>query len=651
VLLVLEDVHWGDETLLDVLRGLHVTPLSGEALVIATARETVAGLPELALPKLTSDEVRRVVEQTVNARPDDALLALLVERSAGNPLWLVECLRLLSERGQLTVEGDRAVVREGHAEIEVPASIRLIVSARVDSLPTGQKIALQRASAWPAGIPDSEWPGSPSQLTPLMELGLIDRDQDGRLRFSHGLVREAIYGSMPRAARVTEHEGLLTRSTDPAARAYSALEIHRLEISPDSERRQAIAHRALTAVVAHAQHLRLSHTRAARDVLLRQEPLVNELDLVAPAACAVFLTELADVLQELEQRAASRAAATRAVALADVAQDAGIYLRARLSLGESLLGTDNEAARQIADVALTHLEGREFHPVSARAWRLLANAHSYDDLPEMQRCLELAFLSAERAADQDAAASTARRVAFNLSVTADAEFDRWLEIATSRTPPEHLRGQAELALIRSVVAQARGEWEISWKEATKSMALAEQVGMHHRLVDAAAVATEAATATGRREALPGLIARLTSLTDGHRARLRLTALCAITPALVLLGREQDAARALVDAATQLPALGPNEALMVWSARGHCAAMLGRHVEAEEAFTLAETLAQDQAMSLFALGCRLHRLTAQVHQGGHAGSRAQLLSLSVEFDAARATPHAETARALAASLTE
>jgi hypothetical protein len=94
-----------------------------------------------------------------------------------------------------------------------------------------------------------------------------------------------------------------------------------------------------------------------------------------------------------------------------------------------------------------------------------------------------------------------------------------------------------------------------------------------------------------------------------------------------------------------------EASMYWLAQGHASTLAGRHAAAEAAFTAAERLLAELDLSLARLASTLYRLTAQLHQGRHAGLRTELLSLATELDAARATPHAETARALAASLPE
>jgi class 3 adenylate cyclase len=647
--LVLEDLHWADESLVEMIHGLHNDPIAGGLMVIATSREPAGDLPTLDVPPLSSDDVARVVELRVGAPPASALLDLLVERSAGNPLWLVECLALLQDRGQLGVEGSHAVAWETAGEPEVPASIRLLVSARLDSLPAAHKAALQRISVWPTEVALADCDEEIAEISGLLATGLLERSANDLLRFSHGLVREAVYRSMPRAARVAEHERLLGGSPDPAVRAYSALEVHRLDVAPDHSRRRFIADRAVIAVVVHARHLRMSHTRAAKDVLLRAGDLVAELDAIVPKACAVLLTELAEVLSELEDGAGSRESASRAVALAALASDESTRINAQLALGHAMLGADNATARELAEQVLGLDEISEPH--RARAWRLIAGSHVYDDFSKVAPCLEQAHRSYLTAGDGESAASTARQLAWNLSVTADAEFDRWLAVASAATEAGHVRGQGELQLVRAVVAEARGEWEEAWQSATSAISLTERVGMYQSLVTAVAVAVEAATFTGRRDALPGLLARLTSLMQGHRARLQITGLCAAAPALMLLGRAKEAEQALATAQSMLASVGPNEATMFWAATGHSAALADRHEDAEPAFAQAELLAQQLGHTLFGYGCRLQRFTAQTRGGGRVGLHDDLLALALDLDVARAEVLAEQARALAASLND
>jgi hypothetical protein len=647
--LILEDLHWADASLIEAVLSLYEHPIEAALLIVCTSREPLPGLPWETLPVLTADDVRAVVEHRLGARPDASLLQLLAERSGGNALWLVECLALLRDRGQLSVSGDVASLRGGELEVEVPASIRMLISARLDSLAPEHKLALQRASVRPGDIEPADWPGDPDGVDELVAGRILERQPNGALRFVHGLIREAVYRSMPRAARVQEHERILAAGTDPAARAYAALEIQRLDVAPDDERRRQAADRALAAVTEHARHLRSSHSKAARDALLRVEELCAKLDLLAPRAAAELLTELAEVLRDLEEPERGRRVAERALAVAGLAEDAATLTRAELALGEAAMGTNNAMARHIAEQIL----GKETAPPSlrGRAWQLLARSHAYDDMAELHRLLEAAFDSYVAVEDTVAAADVARLLAYNLSLTADERFEHWLAVAGAHTPADHLRGQGELALVRALVAQSRGAWEDSYAAAVSAMELLEKAGLQRWVVDATAVALEAATVTARRAILAGLINRLDTLVDGHRPRLQVTGLCASAPALMLLGRGEQAQQALQRARALLPSVGQNEESMVLVAEGQTAALAGRHAYAEAAYGQAEALANTLGYNLARLACRLHRLEAQAAQGKRAGLRDHLLRLARDLDEAGAAPHAETARALAATLSD
>ena len=270
-------------------------------------------------------------------------------------------------------------------------------------------------------------------------------------------------------------------------------------------------------------------------------------------------------------------------------------------------------------------------------------------LSQLQHCLEEAFACYSEAGDVAAGAEAARRLAFNLSVTADARFDHWLGVAISTTADVHLRGQGEIALVRAVVSQARGEWEASWAAAQSAMELSERAGMHRSLVDAMAVAIEAATATGRRTVLPELIARLTTLMQGHRARLQITGLCAIAPAAMLLGDEDQAWRSLAQARSLLPSVGRNEQAMVLVAEAHTAALARRHDVAAAAYAQAEALAGELGFGLARLGYRFHRLQAEASHQFRPGLQAEVLELADELSTAGAGSYAEAARKLADNL--
>jgi class 3 adenylate cyclase/tetratricopeptide (TPR) repeat protein len=209
--LLVEDLHWAEDPLLDLLeRVCH--EVRGPLLVIGTAR------PELLdrrrswgggrrnaslvwLDALAPGEAAEMLDELVPGELSSETRAGLVERAEGNPFFLEELLA--------------AVVETGTVVEELPDSVQAILSARVDTLASGDKSALQAASV----IGRIFWSGPTLELVgggPVAWTVLEDRDfirrrstssigGETEYTFKHALTREVVYGSVPKARRARLH--------------------------------------------------------------------------------------------------------------------------------------------------------------------------------------------------------------------------------------------------------------------------------------------------------------------------------------------------------------------------------------------------------------------------------------------------------------
>ena len=207
----MEDLHWAEDPLLDLLdRVCH--EVRGPLLVIGTAR------PELLdrrrswgggrrnaslvwLDALSPGEAAEMLDELVPGELSGETRAGLVERAEGNPFFLEELLA--------------AVVETGTVVEELPDSVQAILSARVDTLASGDKSALQAASV----IGRVFWSGPTLELVgggPVAWTVLEDRDfirrrstssigGETEYTFKHALTREVVYGSVPKARRARLH--------------------------------------------------------------------------------------------------------------------------------------------------------------------------------------------------------------------------------------------------------------------------------------------------------------------------------------------------------------------------------------------------------------------------------------------------------------
>src|SRR5262249_40038235 len=98
--------------------------------------DAIADLGErIELAALTDDEIEALVAGFVAPAPDE-LLSSVREHAAGVPLFAVESLRMLANRGVMVAAGDghRYKLVGGVSELDVPPTIHALVAARLDQL-------------------------------------------------------------------------------------------------------------------------------------------------------------------------------------------------------------------------------------------------------------------------------------------------------------------------------------------------------------------------------------------------------------------------------------------------------------------------------------------------------------------------------------
>ncbi|MFD2349475.1 BTAD domain-containing putative transcriptional regulator [Nonomuraea ferruginea] len=154
VLLTLEDLHWADDQTLALLRALPSLLATSRVLLVVTCRESelddnqadvLAALARLgplrvSLSGLDPKAVAQLVRATCVREIEDDAVESIVERTAGNPFFVRETVRLLDAEGA----ADRASAAEVLSQ--VPSGVRDVLRRRISRLPAGaQQILLQAA--------------------------------------------------------------------------------------------------------------------------------------------------------------------------------------------------------------------------------------------------------------------------------------------------------------------------------------------------------------------------------------------------------------------------------------------------------------------------------------------------------------------------
>jgi class 3 adenylate cyclase len=215
IIIVIDDLHWADPMLLDLLEHC-VRALSRHPFALITAmrtghdvawppatdRTTVAALNLQPLGREATDELAC---ELLDDTPDQALLDALHVRSGGNPLFLIELAALTGAGG-----------RGGGSEL--PDTLRALIAARLDQLTPEQRQVLDNAATLgTAGAvialeKFAEGLGQRFRRATLDELddaGLLEV-RGGRWRFRSDSVREAAYQTITKAARALRHAGVAT---------------------------------------------------------------------------------------------------------------------------------------------------------------------------------------------------------------------------------------------------------------------------------------------------------------------------------------------------------------------------------------------------------------------------------------------------------
>jgi class 3 adenylate cyclase/tetratricopeptide (TPR) repeat protein len=230
LVLVLEDLQWGERPVLDALEDLIDHPDAARILLVCLARPELvelypgwagsrANARTVMLEPLTDRDIATLIARLLridNLPPE--LRELIGKGSGGNPLFCEELLRMLIDDGTIIHQGDTWRSTAPTAEIRIPDSVHAVLGARLDSLPAPEKLALQTASVLGEHFSLSVLFGlhAPAELAPapesLVRKGMFVESPDGEtLAFKHVLIRDVAYGSLAKAERADLHERAVAR--------------------------------------------------------------------------------------------------------------------------------------------------------------------------------------------------------------------------------------------------------------------------------------------------------------------------------------------------------------------------------------------------------------------------------------------------------
>jgi class 3 adenylate cyclase len=221
--LVVEDVHWASEPLLELLGKLTDALADTSVLTICTARPEffdsrdawgggVRDSASIRLSPLPETESVQLVEALVGAGglPRE-LTRRIVARAEGNPFYVEEILQMLIDREAIARDNGSWSVQEHVEEVELPDSVHGVIAARVDLLDAASREALRRCSVmgrvfWPeaVGVEDA-------LIAALGRRALVFEHAESTVAgmrefaFKHALTHDVAYSTLPRTERRELH--------------------------------------------------------------------------------------------------------------------------------------------------------------------------------------------------------------------------------------------------------------------------------------------------------------------------------------------------------------------------------------------------------------------------------------------------------------
>src|SRR5262245_34582827 len=230
VVAVIEDIHWAEPALLDLLEEL-AERIVGPVLFLCPSRPEITdrrpdwgggmrNVSSLTLEPLSREDADRLVGVllAVEALPA-ALHARILERAEGNPFFVEEIVRQLIDEGRIVRIDDRWRAADDIGDVEIPDTVQGVLAARIDLLDQTEKRALQRAAVvgrifWPEPV-GRLLNGGRGQLRDTLDR-LEERELvrsrltssiagEPEFIFKHILTRDVAYETLPRRERGRAH--------------------------------------------------------------------------------------------------------------------------------------------------------------------------------------------------------------------------------------------------------------------------------------------------------------------------------------------------------------------------------------------------------------------------------------------------------------
>jgi ATP/maltotriose-dependent transcriptional regulator MalT len=381
VALILDDLHWADAETLRALRSLVRRTASMPFVFVGTCRP--AANPDLEaliemvvheglhidLQPLDDDAVSTLVGQLVVDSSSKELLARAAS-ARGNPFFVIE------------------IVTSGLDEL--PSDLRRTVLQGTIQLAEDARSVLRIASLFGAAV-DPEELSIVTGRTVLDLLGPLDEavkarvleDRDGSLGFRHELVREAIYGDMPKSVRKKLHQDA-ARALVASGAAARRVAVH-LGAVADPGDGEAISwlRRAAAEEMQRAPKLSADLLRRVAELMDSGDPLIEGIHAERVQALT-WAGQVADAVS-LASRVLGKMRDQTLAASVRASLGEASFFQGRISTAAELLesaaadASDSESGFLLAEAAIARVGCAQFQNAEELARRAMVQAASTND--------------------------------------------------------------------------------------------------------------------------------------------------------------------------------------------------------------------------------------------------------------------------------
>jgi predicted ATPase/class 3 adenylate cyclase len=414
LIIFVDDIHWAEETFLDLLTYV-VDSADAPVVIVCSSRpelvedhaEWVAERPNfrrIVLDPLSEEESSRVIENLLgSANLDERVRARIIEAADGNPLFVEQMLSMLIDDALLARDTKgRWVMLSGAGSLTIPPTISALLTARLDRLGATERAVIERGAvvgqvffrgAVEELVPDHVRPFVGPSLQNLVRKELVREHEsmfagDEAFRFVHNLIQDAAYHGLLKRSRAELHERFvdwLEAIASDRVMEFEEIRGYHLEqayliliqLGPTDERIGRLGSRASAYLSAAGRRaFARGDMPAAANLLRRAAALVRRGDRKRTQ----LLLDAGEALSELGEFGDADILLQTALEESSEFADQACEVASRIALLQLHYTSEGEGAeeRLIEEVtrAVPVLEELGDHAGLARAWRLATLVHN-----------------------------------------------------------------------------------------------------------------------------------------------------------------------------------------------------------------------------------------------------------------------------------